>query len=65
MSFLVKIAKCIGFSVIAIILLAIPSLFVLSVVFHWGFFTVLALGFLYGIEIFATVCILGYLSEVW
>ena len=38
MSFIIKIAKYIGLTVIAIIFLAVPSLLSLSIFFDWGLF---------------------------
>lgn len=63
MSFLVKIARYIGLSVIAIIFLAVPSLFTLAIVFDWGFFLGWLLGALLGIEIPIAIFILENLSE--
>ena len=63
MSFIIKIAKYIGLTVIAIIFLAVPSLLALSIVFDWGLFLWFLLGALFVIEIFSIVFIVDNLSE--
>ena len=63
MSILTKYAKYIGFTVIAIIFLAVPALFTLAIVYDWGFFLGFLLAALSAIEIFAIVLIFDRLAE--
>lgn len=62
---MIEFAKYIGFTVIAVIFLAVPSLLTLAIVFDWGFLLGLLLGGLCAVEVFTVVFILENLSEEW